>query len=503
MSTVAEKKPKFKSGSQVLVSNASLFPVPQTRTDKRKKASLNVLTLSTDREFERMLRHPTIRLASRVVTAMLLAQPWTMEGDDDDYCNYVYKQIEPYRTMIIRSAMRGFLVRGWRVFELIYGVNEDAEDIGGGLANTVAGVKPIRHQLTEVMVYEDTGEFAGIRTTDTTGATVEIDEDHCILVNSDESYIGELGGPQLRDAQETFRKWELSDKGAQRYDEKVAGGFLAIGFPEGHFELDAGTDGATTVTGADVAKAFAEGIKASGYGLYPRKPNPETGKYEEGDWKIDHIMASGSGMQPNFIMRMKYLDALMLRAFGLPERAVTEGSFGTKAEAEAHGAIAFLANLDRSEFMVHGINEGYVKPFNRANKGDENACRMKVGEMNTEDKALYSALIQQLLKDPAMAEETAARLDIEQLMDRASVPTLSPEEMEKRQAELEAKKQEAQEAALKQAQAAAPPTAADPSGKQPPGTTPPNGKQPPGTAPPNGKKPPFGKAPTPAPPAKK
>lgn len=449
----------FKSGAQVVVNRNAFYPtVPGEDKDRNKKSTLNHVALVSDREFKRILRHPTVNLASRVVTAMLLSQPWIMEGDDDDWCNYAYSNIEPYRTMLVRSAMRGILMQGWRVLELAYDTIEDAPIIGG-TQNTLVGMKALRNGLTQPLIYEDTGEFAGVYSTDAKGNTVSIDTDHLIFVNADEDYIGSLGEPQLRDVQETFRKWEKCDKVAQRYDEKVAGGMLAIGYPQGNFDVDQG-DGSTEKTNAaDVAKIMADGAKGSGYLLYPRKPDPETGEYKDGDWKLEHIMSSGSGLQPNFIAREKYLDALMLRVFGIPERAVTEGSFGTKAEAEAHSAIAFLTNLDRSEFIMHGTNEGFVKPFNRACVGDEKACRLKLGDMTEANIALFGSIFTQMLKDPNSAVETYARVDIEQLMDKAGVPALSAEEQKKRQAELEAKKKEEADAAFAQQQQIAKPPA--------------------------------------------
>lgn len=433
----------FKSGPQVLLNRGQIYPVEATgKAGKAGKARLTSFKLASDREFDRMLRQPTIKLASKVVTAMLLAQPWVIESEDEDIANFVYKQIETYRTLLVRSAVRGMLKSGWRAFELAYETVDDAP-IVGGVKNMLVGVKALRNVLTDVLIWEDNGDFAGVEVRDTNGGLVEVDSDHTILVNADEEYFGGLGEPGLRDAQETSRKWDRCDTGAQRYDDKVAGGFLAVGYPMGKFDVE--VDGTIVKKdGAVIAKAFAEQIKASGYGLYPRRPDPETGEYKDGDWKFDHVMAGGAGLQPNFIARLKYLDALLLRVFGLPERSLTEGSFGTKAEAEAHGAMAFLANLERAEFIVHGVNQGFVKTTNRANFGDENACSLKLGEMSTEDKALYSSIFIALLKDPNFSVKTITKVDVEELMDKLDIPALSAEEQKAVEAELEAKKAEAQ-----------------------------------------------------------
>jgi len=51
-------------------------------------------------------------------------------------------------------------------------------------------------------------------------------------------------------------------------------------------------------------------------------------------------MSATNTSQGSFIDRQKYLDALKMRAFGLPERSILEGSHGTKAEADVHADIA-------------------------------------------------------------------------------------------------------------------------------------------------------------------
>lgn len=414
----------FQTGAQVVIDASGGAFSRSTGKTKEDKARLPKEHRESDREFKRMMRDPTIKLAIDIVTALLMRQPWTVDGPDERICNFVWSQIEPYRKMIIRSAVRGMFHTGWRAFELVYDIQENiSEELG--TRQVLVGIKALNERFTDPLAYKDTGEFAGVDNTSVSGEVVRIDEDHCIFVSADEDGLGALPEPLLRSVQETFRKWEKCDEGAQRYDDKVAGGFLAIGYPVGTNKVRVGN---TTVDkdNVEIAELFAKSIKSAGYGLYPRKPDPETGEFTKNDWTFEHVGSAG-GLQPNFVTRAKYLDALKLRVCGIPERAATEGTFGTKAEAEEHADIAIMVNTERHDFILHGVNRGFTKPFCMANFGDAGAARLILGELDPDSRTLFSSIFTTLMGDPVFADRTAARVDVEMLMDKLNIPVLAEE----------------------------------------------------------------------------
>lgn len=351
--------------------------------------------------FDEMLRHPTIRLAVDIITAMLMRQPWTVEGEDSDYCMEIWKQLEPHRETIIRSSLWGLLRDGWRCFEVWY---EDGQ--------AIAGIKPLRGTMTTPLVFEDTGEFAGVENVSTT-QVVEIDAEHVIFVNFDNEYLGDLGEPLLRTAYGSYARWENCDEGAQRYDVKVAGGFLKVEYPIG--EVDG-------VDNLETARTLALDFQAAGYGLIPRKVDPDTGEVMSGPWNVEHI-AAGGGLQPNFIVREKYLDAMMLRAFGIPERTTTEGTFGTKAEAEAHADVAVIVNTDRHHRIITAVQHDIVERINEANLDDKDAARLVLGKLDPQDRDLFSSIFTSLMTDPVFGEKIADIVDVPMLLDKLNIPT--------------------------------------------------------------------------------
>lgn len=116
-----------------------------------------------------------------------------------------------------------------------------------------------------------------------------------------------------------------------------------------------------------------------------------------------------------------------MRAIGLPERSATEGTLGTKAEAEAHADVAILVNGQRHDFIVDGINEGCVEPFCLANWGDKGACRLTLGDLDADSRALFQTIFTSLMADPVFADQTSQLVDTALIMDKLNIPTKQTE----------------------------------------------------------------------------
>lgn len=412
---------KYRTKSQVQ-GNRGTVRVGGAGTDR-----LTANRRSTDRIFDRMLRHPTIRLAVDVITAMMMQQQWSMDGPDEKVNEYMLDQLNAHRKKLIRSSLLGMLVSGWRVFETSYGF---AQNANLGLRQTIEGVKALKSTRTEPLVDSETGELVGFENTDRFGHTTLVDRDHMILVNPDEEGFGELSDPQFRVSEGPFSKWEKCDEGAARYDEKVAGGFLWIKYPVGTTPFS--ENGNAETDNSKIAAALGASYKAAGWGATPVRVE------EDGDgtqtlleaWKAEIVSAAG-GLQPGFITRLKYLDALMLRAFGIPERSVTEGTFGTKAEAEAHADIAILVNTSRHDVIVDSVNEYAVRPLNRANWGDPKATTLVLGKLDPTSRELFSQIFTALMADPMLGHDVSQRVSIEQLLEKLSIPTKPIEQIQK------------------------------------------------------------------------
>lgn len=403
----AETKP-YKSGSQISVQD-----------DGRVAAKQPKLW----RDFDEMARHPTIRLAMDITMAMAMREPWTVQGEDPRISAYMQRQLDTYKESILRSSLSGFFKRGWRAFETRYGFTDDPEL---GTRQTLDGVQPLRNEVTYRVIDPDTGELMGVLNTPA-GAQEEvlIDAQHVLFVNQDDDGYGEYGEPTFNIAHRSHKKWTKCDDGAERYDEKVAGGFVIVKYPVGTTEY-AQADGAKTEN-ADIAEDLLKRLKSAGMAKIPVKVVDEvTGevlKDASDPWKMEHVAAAG-GLQPNFVFRLKYLDGQMMRAFGLPERSATEGTLGTKAEAEAHADIAMLVNHQRHKLIAGAVNVQIVQPLNESNWGDPGTTQLVLGELDKDSRELFSAIFIAMLKDPVHADAVSQRVDIEAMLRKLDIPTI-------------------------------------------------------------------------------
>lgn len=366
------------------------------------------------RTFDAMLKDPTIKLACDIIIAMMMRQPWSVVAKDDaneQFASDLLQQLNQFKETFLRAAFRGCLRDGWRAFEVAY-----TDDQAG-----LAGVKALRTLNTKPLVYADTGMFAGVlnRGSGSDTTEIDIDEQHCVFVNFDDEGYGDLGIPLLRTAYLPYRKWEDCDDGARRYDQKVAGGFLLIQYPTGSSPYS-GLNGADT-SNEVIADNMGQSFQAVGYACVPVVVDPDTGEPIDSPWKVEHISAGG-GMQGGFIEREKYLDALKLRAFGIPERTTTEGTFGTKAEAEAHADIAFIINSDRHSRIAQAINDCVVATLCEANLTDPTACKLVVGKLDPNDRELFATIFSNLMTDPVFGEQIASRVDMDTLLEKLNVP---------------------------------------------------------------------------------
>ena len=453
------KKKKFKSGPQISVG---------------VDGKMSPLVKFTDLEFPDMMLDPTIVLGVDIVTAIMLQQPWSVECEDEGYGAFIWGQLEPYRKFIIQSTLYGFLFNGYRIFETTYDIEEVEEtfteerqfleepqaplpqstntntekNTSGApvmeqlmqprervevitktrqvLRQVLVGIKALRPDLTDILLDKATGDLVGCVTRPVDGGSreVTIDKDHTVFINLDKDGYGEYGKPMLRVMQGGYQRYNVCEQGAQRYDEKCAGGFLWLGYPIGSSPYAGGSANMVgTIEDMEtpnevICDRLAKSMCAVGYACYPVAEGDD-GKPIEG-WKAEFL--NNTGQQANFIDRLKYLDGQKLRAIGVPERSATEGSLGTKAEAEVHADVAIMVNGQRHEKVIDSINTQIVEPLNVANTEDPGKCRLVLGKLDPDSRALFTQIFVALMQDPLVGDQIGQRVDVAGLMDKLDIP---------------------------------------------------------------------------------
>lgn len=367
------------------------------------------------RDIRAMRRDPTIRIARLMVRAPIVSTAWTVEKDSDAYkeiADFVSEQVKPLRFRFLESVTRGVIDYGWQPYEKYFVYRDGYFHIR---------LKPLLQEVTRVMVDEDTGELLGFKNGDST-KEVELSTLRIALFNIEVEGDNYFGESYMHAAKRPYEASVKINRAAEIYDRKVAGAHWIITFPDG----EAMYNGVKTKN-QDIATDLIRILENSGSFAIPRGVNDiieglNSSVSYANQWTIDLKEATGSGA--NFAERLARCDVEKVRAFGIPERAILEGQFGTKAEAESHGDFAITAIEWLHTSIVAQFNEQVVDSIVRINFGPEYVGKVYVVQepLNDESRAFLRELYKQLLSTPEGALNEVGTIDIAAIRDRLGVP---------------------------------------------------------------------------------
>ena len=368
--------------------------------------------------YRKMRKDPTIAMTRWLAAAPILSSPWSYEARDDappDAKDWIANELEPYRLHILRTAIYGYIDYGWQSYEKVWELGNDGRI-------HLKKLKPLLHLLTDILVVEKTGAFIGLKNTNAQGDGVVLKLDKSLLLSFDVEGTDWYGSAMMENALNPYNEWNATNTGAKRYDKKVAGSHWVVTYPLGRTPYNG-----TLTDNYVIAQQLLTNLQSSGAIAVPRQSREEledlNGDDKEAAWKIELISDSGTG-QASFIERQRYLDALKVRAFGFPERAILEGEFGTKAEAEAHGALA-IQNMDlRHQFVAQDINWHVINQLLRLNWGPqfENSVWISPAPIADEVRAFLQELYKAIISSPDGAMQELDNIDMEAMKDRLGVP---------------------------------------------------------------------------------
>lgn len=377
------------------------------------------------RKVRQMRKDPTVALARQLSIAPIIAASWSYEsaeGAAPGSRDFIEKQIKPLRLGFLRACFLGCVDFGWQTFEKVKCVNDDGW-------TRLRKLKPLLPDVTEIIVDADTGSFVGVRQHQRSHYDeVFLGLDEVLLTNIDVEGTDWYGQGLMEIVETAYDPWVKSNAGATRYDEKLAGSHWVIHYPQGTSMVEGKeTDNYT------IANRIISRLESSGCIAVPKTVAEHVADLNASTpdaWKIE--MLTDSGGQAGYTERMRYLDSLKARAFGLPERAVLEGQFGTKAEAEAHADLAITNMEMRHSIVVQQFNLGVVNDLLRTNYGPDYEDSVYVSPMpiaDLEKQYLRKLYADVFMKDPNVVLSEMGRIDMEQMRDRLGVPTVPMPDM--------------------------------------------------------------------------
>jgi len=363
-------------------------------------------------------RHPTIALTRAMVVAPVAAANWAVEADDDvsdDIVTEIREQFLPLRESLIRTAMTfGRVDFGWQGFEKVFGIKRGRV--------VLRRFKPLLHDITTIRVDGTTGAFAGFIQRPLTGNEKSLPLEYALNIPFDCEGSSWYGEPLLENARALYTKWDEADSGAARYDKKIAGIFQIVKYPRGT-EL---VDGVETPND-EIAAAILKAMKSSGGITIPVGRARDAPNLENAEPSWDISLLTAADKQRSFVDRLKYLDAMLVRALLVPERAVLEGEYGTKAEAVAHQGIALTSAQLAHQYITQMVNDHAVDQILALNWGDDmqGKVRLVASPIMDEQAAFFRDLYLKLLQSPDALIRELDTLDLDAIKDVLGLPKVA------------------------------------------------------------------------------
>jgi hypothetical protein len=268
------------------------------------------------------------------------------------------------------------------------------------------------------MVEPNSGAFAGFKQGETRVGPL-----NCLLINTDVEGTQHYGESTLENARDVYSQWVQANEGAARYDKKCAGSHIVVKYPVGTSLNAAGEEVDNATLASDIIKA----MRSSGSVAIPSSATGVMAKLTgDGDsslgWDVD-FLDDGAAKQYSFVPRLEYLDKLMCRAAMMPERAILEGRFGTKAEAGAHQDIALTAVEQMDQHITRLFNRYVVDRFIVWNfgPGAKGSVSVKAAPLTDEALAWLREVYRSVLTNPVGFAEEAGSMDRDALRDAVGV----------------------------------------------------------------------------------
>ena len=367
-------------------------------------------------------KDPTVQLARQAVVSPMIHTPWsykTAKNAPADAAEFVRDALEDKRDWFLQNIVYGALDFGWAPFEIIYRPKE-------GMIS-VDGFKQLLQDYSYILVYLDTGNFAGLTNEPITIGEVQknvvIEVPYAanfnLAVEGTDWYglsVSEVLNPIVDD-------WDDVNTTANRYDRKLAGATWVVYYPVGSTPYN-GVETSNSI----IATAILNSLEAAGSVAIPDEIqewlDDSVDRELKGKWRVE-LIAPSTSTQSSFIDRMKYLDTLKIRAFGLPERSILEGMHGTKAEAETHSDLALSTVDTKHRLICDQINEQVIRPLLRFNYGKKLDRSVWIEPAPLVDaqfqtvKEIYRLLVQ----SPQIIGKEIENLDVPSLRDQLGIPS--------------------------------------------------------------------------------
>lgn len=369
--------------------------------------------------YRRMRTNPTVAMARIAATAPVKKAEISVNSTDDakeEAVEFVKKHIVPMWPWIRNNSLFA-LDYGYSPFEKVFDL-KDGKII-------LSKLKPLLVDITKIRLEKETGKFAGLEQ-----QSVKLPPEKVFCYVNDSEAGSVYGRSRNENLRREWKSWFDTSIRLGDYGRKIAGVIPIITYPEGesrdasgsmqsNFSLAQGIMDhlGTKMKGIAMPNTFAKWANPSewiGRGIDPAQLRP---------WLISFLETKGQHGK-DFVEQLRYWDTNMIRGWLIPERAITEGQHGTKAEAVAHIDIAFAVAEELLDDLIRCVNWYIIDQLLVVNFGEEarGTVFLEHGPIIDQDKLFLRGIIEKVIGTPVGFELLFDMLDLEQILDQAGIP---------------------------------------------------------------------------------
>lgn len=374
----------------------------------------------THATYRTIRKNPTVALARALSTAPVVAAEWSVEADrevDPEVVDFVKNQFLPIRQPLLETSLNGGVDFGWQPWEKVFAVNGET-----GLVE-LKKLKPLLQDFTDILVDKNTGAFLGFQQ-EVEGRNIVIPAPQTLLISFRVEGTCWYGQSLLENIRGSFDEWTKANEGAARYDKKISGSHFIVKYPIGK-SIYKGVETDNSV----VADELLKSLKSSSAITIPQIVARHISEMDKAATGWDVSIISDSGGTQTFTPRLEYLDRMMVRGILVPERAILEGKFGTKADAKAHADLA-LTHMDLTHQHVtrlinwHAVDQLLALNFGESARG---TVRLEAVPLADAKIALIRELYTALLTNPIGFVEEFGTLDTRAMKEALGLPVKDDE----------------------------------------------------------------------------
>jgi len=365
--------------------------------------------------YREMRCDPTIAIARAAATAPVKFASYSVEGENPEIVGEVRSFLDSQWQEIVRLLL--FAVDyGWVPAEKVWYVDPRT-------GQQHVRLKPLRQEETEAMVDRETGELMGLKQKD-----VYLDMRHALVFTLD----GEYGSPYGRSRYENFRRtawepWKKVVSQLERYHEKASGVVPVVRYPVGVSRSKGGMEVDNFQHASNLVNSLS---RMRGVAIPWKIEEWMTAALRQGAnlkdlaaWQLEFLdVKSGAGAE--MVASARYYDSLKARGMLVPERAVLEGQFGTKAEAGEHADVAVAVSEELFQDVCSCVNTQLVDDFVEVNFGPDavGSARVEPAPMRDDEKAFAKEIVRAVLESPGNSDMVQSMLDFDAMIEATGLP---------------------------------------------------------------------------------